>query len=274
MKIIEQFTQGKTGDETKNEDCIAVTNDFIGVFDGVTSRAGFTLKGGSTGCFASRLLAEELKTLPADIDAYAAVASLNKTLKEKSEAAAREEGKEFVETWSWPASALLVYSRARKEVWRVADSTFIADGKAHYRFFPQEQTVADLRRAFLCAKIAKGATEAQLLDDDISWDLITPIIRELKVFANYDGPFGYGVLNGSSVPQAHIEVFPATDAKEIILASDGYIEVFGTLAETEKVLKRTVAEDPLMYKLHPQVKGVKKGHLSFDDRSYIRFQPG
>ena len=271
MKIIEQFTQGKTGDETKNEDCIAVTNDFIAVFDGVTSRAGFTLKGGSTGCFASRLLTEELKKLPAETDAHTAVAALNKTLKEKSEAAAKEEGNEFPEIWSWPAAALLVYSRAKKEIWRVADSTFVVDGKANYKFFPQEQTVADLRRAFLCAKIAKGMTEAQLLDDDISWDLITPIIRELKIFANYDGPFGYGVLNGSLIPRTHIEVFPAPAAKEIILASDGYPEVFGTLAETESVLKKIVAADPLMYKLHPQVKGVKKGHLSFDDRSYIRF---
>lgn len=273
MKIIEQFSQGKTGDDAKNEDRVAVTKDFIAVFDGVTSRAGFTLQDMSTGCFASRVLSAALEQLPATIDAHTAVASLNKTLKEKSEAAAKSEGKTFAEIWSWPAAALLVYSHAAKEVWRVADSTFVIDGKANYKFFPQEQTVADLRRAFLCARIAKGATEAQLRDDDISWDLITPLIKEMKIFANYDGPFGYGVLNGSTVPRVHIEIFPAKNAHEIILASDGYVEVFGTLAETEAVLKRIVTEDPLMYKLHPQVKGVKKGHVSFDDRSYIRFQP-
>ena len=274
MKIIEQFTQGKTGDAAKNEDSIAVTKDFIAVFDGVTSRAGFMLQEMSTGCFASRALVAALEKLPADIDAYSAVESLNKTLKEKSEAAAKAEGKHFAEVWAWPAAALLVYSRSKKQIWRVADSTLVIDGKANYRNFPQEQTVAELRRAFLCAKIAKGMTEEQLRDDDISWDLITPIIKELKVFANYDGPFGYGVLNGSPVPRVHIEVFPAPDAREIILASDGYLEVFGTLTETEAALKRVVTEDPLMYKIRPQVKGVKRGNLSFDDRSYIRFQPG
>jgi hypothetical protein len=271
MKIIEQFTQGKTGDEAKNEDCIAVTNDFIAVFDGVTSRAGFTLGGTSTGVFASRTLAEELKSLPSHIGAYEAVATLNEALKKKSEAAAKKEGREFTETWAWPGSALLIFSRAKREVWRVADSTVVMDGNADYKYFPQEQTLAELRRAFFCAKLAKGATEAQLIDDDISWDLITPIIKDFKIFANYEGPFGYGVLNGSKVPEMHIEIFPVHGAREIIFASDGYPEVFATLEATEVELKRIVAEDPLMYKIHPQVKGVKKGHLSFDDRSYIRF---
>ena len=177
MKIIEQFTRGKTGDDSKNEDCIAVTPDFIGVFDGVTSRAGLTLNGMSTGTFASGVLAKALAQLAPDIDAPRAVLSLNNTLKKKSLEAAGAEGKTFAETWAWPGAALLVYSRARKEIWRVADSTFVMDGKANYKFFPQETTVAELRRAFLCARLAKGATEAQLLDDDISWNLSTPIIR-------------------------------------------------------------------------------------------------
>lgn len=274
MKIIEQFLKGKTGDESKNEDALAVTEHFIGIFDGVTSRAGATLKGISTGRFASHLLAEELNNLPADSSADAAISKLNETLREQSLAAAAQENKTFTETWSWPAAALLVYSRARAEIWRVADSSFMVDGAANYKTFPQETTLAQLRRAHICAKLAKGSTEAELLDHDLSWDLLTPIIAELKVFANYDGPFGYGVLNGAPVPEAHIEVFPVPRAEEIVFASDGYPEIYPTLEATEAELQRVLKEDPLMYKLHPQVKGVKKGQVSFDDRSYIRFQPG
>ena len=66
-------------------------------------------------------------------------------------------------------------------------------------------------------------------------DLITPIIAELKIFANYDGPYGYGVRYGQRpVPKTHIEIFPAAAAQEIIFASDGYPEVFGTLAQRRK----------------------------------------
>jgi hypothetical protein len=273
MKIIEQFTQSKTGDDSRNEDCIAVTPDFLAVFDGVTSRAGVTLQGMSTGRFAALALANALAALPSGIAALPAVENLNAALKDRASAAANAEGKSFTDIWAHPAAALLVYSRARREIWRVADSSFLLDGAANYKIFPQEQTVAQLRRAFLCAKIARGASEESLRDHDMSWDVVTPIIAELKIFANYDGPFGYGVLNGSPVPPAHVEVFPAKDAREIVFASDGYPEVFTTLAATETDLARIVAEDPLMYRLHPQVKGVKKGHVSFDDRSYIRFQP-
>jgi hypothetical protein len=270
MKIIEQFTAGKAGPDA-NEDKLTVGDDFIGVFDGVTSRQGNTLRGVSTGRFAAGVLAEALHKLPKDIEGPAAVNSLNATLLAEAKKAGAEEGKEFKEIWSYPAAALLVYSRARKEIWRVADSTFVLKGKPHYRSFPQEETWAQLRRAFICAKLARGMTEQELLDDDPSWPLLTPIISELKIFANHAGPFGYGVLNGSPVPAIHIEVFSAKDAGEIIFASDGYPEVFGTLDETESHIAKVLAEDPLMYKLYPQVKGVKKGHVSFDDRTYIRF---
>ena len=67
MKVIEQFTRGKSGDEAKNEDRIAVTDDFIALFDGVTSRAGFLLKGVSTGRFAVDVLSETLGKIPAGI---------------------------------------------------------------------------------------------------------------------------------------------------------------------------------------------------------------
>ncbi len=273
MKVLEQFSLSKTGDNEKNEDRIAVTKDFIAVFDGVTSRAGSTLKGMSTGRFASGVLAAALEKLPRDIDAHGAIGIMNRTLRDEALKAAQEEGKSFTETWAWPASAMLVYSKVLREIWRVADSTFVVDGKADYKIFPQETTWAQLRRAYICAKIARGASEDEMLDHDLSWDMLTPIIAELKVFANYDGPFGYGVLNGSPIPRMHIEVVSVPQAKEIIFASDGYPEVFGTLRDTEADLKRIVGEDPLMYKLHPQVKGVKKGQVSFDDRSYIRFQP-
>ena len=59
MKVIEQFTAGKAGNDA-NEDRIAVSKNFIGVFDGVTSRQGNTLRGVSNGRFASGVLAGAL----------------------------------------------------------------------------------------------------------------------------------------------------------------------------------------------------------------------
>lgn len=273
MKIIEQFTEGKAGPGDLNDDFISVSDNFIAVIDGATSRAGHTLKGLPNGQFASRTVAAGLQTLDKDISARDAVNELTRILLSEAESAAAAEKKVLREVWDFPAAALLVYSAARKEIWRVADSTFVLDGAPHYVTFPQEKTWCELRRAYLCAQIARGKNETELRDHDPTWELLTPLIAECKVFANYDGPYGYGVINGTKVPDCHVQVHSAGDAKEIIFASDGYPDVEPTLADTERKLNTILRDDPLMYKIHPQVKGVKKGHVSFDDRSYIRFRP-
>jgi hypothetical protein len=273
LEVIEEFTQSKSGDEALNEDRIVVTDDFIAVIDGATSRAGAGLQGMSGGRFAALVLLEGIKEMPPRLSARAAIDRLTLRLEDHTRTAAAAEKKELKDPWSFPAAALLVYSRYMGEIWRVADSTYVVDGAAHAHTFPQEEIWCKLRHACLCAKLAKGATEEELSEKDPTWDILTPLISELKVFANYDGPYGYGVMNGAKVPDRHIEIFDAGDAREIIFASDGYPDVLPTLAETETQLKSLIAQDPLMYKLSPQVKGVKKGGVSFDDRSYIRFRP-
>lgn len=274
MKIIEKFTEGKAGPGDLNDDAIVVTDDYIAVIDGATARSGQTLKGLPTGQFASTVIADAIKALKPDATAREAVDKISEVLRAASATAAGEEKKAFKETWDYPAAALLMYSAARREIWRVADSSFVIDGRGHFTVFPQERTWIELRRAYLCAEIARGRTEQQLAENDPTWDLLAPVVAECKVFANYPaGPYGYGVINGTKVPDMHIEVYPAPHANEITFASDGYPEVERSLAETEKYLSAIVNEDPLMYRIHPQVKGVKKGHVSFDDRSYIRFRP-
>lgn len=276
MQIIEQFLAAKTGNENANEDCIVVSDHFIGLFDGATNRGGSLLDGKSLGRFAADTVAAALIDLPADITARAAMDSLTATLREQTELAAAKSGHDFSQDWFAPTTAALIYSKARREIWRVADSTFIVNGgEPNMRFFAQERTWCDLRRAWLQAQMVRGASEADLIADDQSWDILMPLIGALKVFANSDHamahPYGFGVINGSPVPDRYVEVFDAIDAREIIFASDGYPDVRATLAETEEALRRTIAQDPLMYKIHPQVKGVRQGWQSYDDRSYIRF---
>lgn len=273
MQVIEQFTQGKTGDESLNEDKIVVDEHFIGVIDGVTSRRGQMLQGMTIGRFASETIASEIIRLPRQIEARQAIDHLTERLKSISETVAASENKSFGDTLRRPACALVMYSRYRREIWRVADPTFMINGLANTKSFLQEENWAQLRRAYICSRLAKGDSEDSLRDNDPTWELLSPMMGEFKVFTNYDGPFGYGVINGTRVPDAHVEIFNASHATEIVLASDGYPYVASTLEETEKTLQYVVTQDPLMYRLYPQVKGVKPGYVSFDDRTYIRFIP-
>lgn len=273
MQVIEQFTQGKTGDDTLNEDKIVVAEHFVAVIDGVSSRRGQMLQGMTIGRFAAETIGAEISRLPRQIEARQAIDHLTERLKTISETAAAVENKSFGDALRRPACALVMYSRQRREIWRVADPTFMINGLSNTKAFPQEENWAQLRRAYICSRLAKGDPEDSLRDNDPTWELLSPMMAEFKVFTNYDGPFGYGVLNGTNVPDAHLEIFSADHAREIVLASDGYPYVASTLEETEKVLQYIVTEDPLMYRLYPQVKGVKPGYVSFDDRSYLRFIP-
>lgn len=277
IKVLESFCQGKAGDARLNEDRIVVTADFVGLFDGATSRRGLTLAGLTIGRFAAETACDALATLPPDATARAAINHLSEAVATRARAAAQSEDKTFDEVWHYPAAAALIYSKSRKEIWRVADSTFVVDGGVpNMRFFAQEKTWCDLRRAWLQAEMVRGKSVEDLLANDMTWDLLSPLIGNLKVFANCDHamahPYGYGVINGSHVPDRYVEVFDASEAQEIVFASDGYPEVFASLEETERALKNTLREDPLMMRLHPQVKGVKPGWESYDDRSYVRFK--
>jgi len=92
--------------------------------------------------------------------------------------------------------------------------------------------------------------------------------------ANQDGEFGYDVINGGDICTDHIVVYPVKLVDRIILASDGYPELFDTLEETERYLFKMLEKDPLCIHELRGTKGVGLGSQSFDDRSYISFYVG
>ena len=89
-------------------------------------------------------------------------------------------------------------------------------------------------------------------------------------FENKNIPFGYPVLNGQGIAPSMIKVYPVKSGDEILLASDGYPVLGGTLAESEKELQRILKEDPLCFRVYRSTKGKKSCNISFDDRAYCR----
>src|SRR5690606_25939561 len=85
MRVIERFTQGKTGNEARNEDALVTTPHFIAVIDGATPKACPPLEGLSAGRFAALTLARAVETLPPDSDARSAIATLTQALRRATE---------------------------------------------------------------------------------------------------------------------------------------------------------------------------------------------
>jgi hypothetical protein len=269
MKIIEQFSMGKYGDASLCEDALVITPDFIAVIDGATDKSGIRLDGRTTGKFAADNVTDSIQNFAPDLTAHEAIDFICHNFKTALDHYRAKLGLSAIHA----SAGVTIYSKARREIWRVADGMVMIDGKTDYGVIPCDQVYYDLRALAITHALNEGrTTEEALLADDFTRELLLPLLQKQHLVENHEGLFGYGVINGDAVPRRYIDIFDVKTADEIIIASDGYIELKPTLAETEAHLFSILKEDPLLYKKHRAVKGWLRGQTSFDDRTYVRFK--
>ena len=117
----------------------------------------------------------------------------------------------------------------------------------------------------------EGVSEESLAERDQSREMILPFLLKQSQFIDSDSEFSYSIVDHIHTPK-HVLVLPIPEGSELILATDGYPVLKNTLADSEAALKTVLLEDPLCYHLHTSTKGIMKGHLSFDDRTYLRLR--
>ena len=138
---------------------------------------------------------------------------------------------------------------------------------------PVDRATSSARAAFLRARLIQGVPVERLRAQDDGRALIRPLLDMQHAFRNVDAPdepFGYGAIDGRPVPQRYLEKWEVPDAREIILASDGYPALFPSLVQTEEHLRAELERDPLRIGRSASTKGVAPGAVSFDDRAYLR----
>jgi hypothetical protein len=270
MRVVEQYVAAKSGDPEKCEDGVVVTPHFAAVIDGATDKTGRRFGGTSGGRFVMLVLAETVRSLPPDIDAGGALDALTAAVAARLPAGLPPEDR--------PAAAATLYSAARHEVWQIGDVGFKFAGRP--AVLPRKEVDllnVRMRAAILRAELIRGATVDQLAAKDVGREAIMPLLTRQVFFANAESPeagdLAYAVLDGRPVPKALVHVVPSPpDTSELVIASDGYPEVFGTLSDTETHLKVLLAEDPLCIRELAGTKGVALGNDSFDDRAYLRLE--
>ena len=146
MKIIESSIIGKKSQEAC-EDGMVVTDDFIAVIDGSTSKTPKHLNPDmKNGRYAMMLISEyireELKA-DASVDDFCQGVTAYIYNKVYEKLGVEERLKEHPEE-RLTASAIL-YSRTRNEVWMVGDCQAIIDGKLYENGKPYEQEIARKR---------------------------------------------------------------------------------------------------------------------------------
>ena len=288
MKIIESSIIGKKSQEAC-EDGMVVTDDFIAVIDGSTSKTPKHLNPDmKNGRYAMMLISEyiweELKA-DASVDDFCQGVTAYIYNKVYEKLGVEERLKEHPEE-RLTASAIL-YSRTRNEVWMVGDCQAIIDGKLYENGKPYEEKIArkrvELIEQGLSPAEARKQIEPLLIKAMLSGQNQTytvidgfPIYREgVKVVSVSDScSVQDSVPASDSVPCSDSVSASGTipsSSSEIVLASDGYPFLKPTLAASEAALAEQIANDPQNIHSFIATKGIVEGNKSFDDRTYIRF---
>ncbi len=286
--MIESSIIGKKSQEAC-EDGMVVTDDFIAVIDGSTSKTPKHLNPDmKNGRYAMMLISEyireELKA-DASVDDFCQGVTAYIYNKVYEKLGVEERLKEHPEE-RLTASAIL-YSRTRNEVWMVGDCQAIIDGKLYENGKPYEQEIArkrvELIEQGLSPAEARKQIEPLLIKAMLSGQNQTytvidgfPIYREgVKVVSvSASSSVQDSVPASDSVPcsdsASASDTIPSSSS-EIVLASDGYPFLKPTLAASEAALAEQIANDPQNIHSFIATKGIVEGNKSFDDRTYIRF---
>lgn len=279
MKIIESSIIGKKSPEAC-EDGMVVTDDFIAVIDGSTSKTPKHLNPDmKNGRYAMMLISEyiqeELKA-DASVDDFCQGVTAYIYNKVYEKLGVEERLKEHPEE-RLTASAIL-YSRTRNEVWMVGDCQAIIAGKLYENGKPYEEEIArkrvELIEQGLSPAEARKQIEPLLIKAMLSGQNQTyTVIDGFPVYRE-----GVKIVELKMKPaSSSIETYfqeqpkPVLSPNEVVLASDGYPFLMQTLAASEAALAEQIANDPQNIRSFIATKGIVEGNKSFDDRTYIRF---
>ena len=294
MDIIESSIIGKKSPEAC-EDGMVVTDDFIAVIDGSTSKTPKHLNPDmKNGKYAMMLISEyireELKA-NASVDDFCQGVTAYIYNKVYEKLGVEERLKEHPEE-RLTASAIL-YSRTRNEVWMVGDCQAIIAGKLYENGKPYEEKIARKRVELIAQGLSPAEArkqieplliEAMLSGQNQTYTVIDgfPIYREgVKVVSVSDSSSVQDSVSSSdscsvqdpvscSGSASASDTIPSSSS-EIVLASDGYPFLKPILAASEAALAEQIANDPQNIHSFIATKGIVEGNKSFDDRTYIRF---
>ena len=255
---------------------MVITNDFIAVIDGSTSKSDYHHSiFRSNGRYAMQLISRYISRMPKTAtceDFMRGVTSHIRKHYKKSMMPRLQQHPEDRLT-----ASVIVFSRVCREIWMIGDcqcmlSTASADTPPLFYDNPKpaEAELAAMRADEVRRLLAKGVTQEELLRNDQARSVIIPHMLETMQQQNVT----YSVVDGFPIDRNHIRKITLDfQPWEIVLATDGYPFLCPTLAESEQRLSEQHRNDPL--NIGPAFQATKAFHpdnLSFDDRTFIRFK--
>ena len=178
-----------------------------------------------------------------------------------------------------PGFVFVAFIPERNLIVRVGDCQYFIDGDND----PKRNAglMVDRVKSEVRANMLIQLLKTHTVNDLIENDLTRQIMAEMKKWQhtyrnNRDSTFGYGVIDGTTVPTLHIEYdYLKVVPKLVVLTSDGYPPrvVRETLEETEFELAELLKRDPLCYREWIAVRGIGNGLTRPDDCTYLSLSP-
>lgn len=272
MELIQQFIEAKTGDMKTCEDTYVYNEHFIGVIDGATNVSGKLISGQTPGQHAARLIKETILQLAGDETINAIIAHINRRYaKFYKEVGIVDQVKD--KPYERPSASMVLYSQHHHKVWLIGDCQFFYSDTLYQNFKHIDHVFGEVRQIIMQGELLQGKTVESLLEDDIGFERIKPLIEKQYNFQNEtpDCALSYAVINGFPIPSALIQTYSLpNDVTHISFASDGYPVIFDTLEKTEAHLQEILRRDPLCIHENRSTKGRLKDHVSNDDRTYVK----
>lgn len=268
MHIIEKKIIGKKSLETC-EDGIVITNDFVAVIDGSTSKTTKQVCTDiSNGRYAMLLTAECIEKMDAKCSLNDFCQAVTKVFQEAS-ATHSFPPPSTLQPYERMAASAAIYSREHNELWMVGDCQVLVDGELYENNKPAEAVNAKKRSRFIKQALAIGAKIEDFQCEDAGRKAILNDIISSMEKQNTD----YAVIDGTPIAKDKIRTIMLTtnEPHEIVLATDGYPVLRPTCDESESMLQQQLHDDPLCIGTFQATKGLMAGNCSFDDRAYVRF---
>lgn len=259
IELIEQFSLSKFGTEQPSEDRLVFADHIVAVVDGASSHPRHPAS-------AFQKLLDDAAGCIARIGPATSLVEVTATL-----------SRLFHDHGISPAEGGLffsIYNGHKSEIWSLGDCQAIVDGKLMMAPVPSEALVTAARKSFLVAAHTMAVdTAMETAVATAERMLMTVLLQLQKRLANQDQhQVGYGVINGCPVPSRFFRVKAVGRSSEIVLATDGYPRLEGSLAASEAHLQRLLTIDRHCIQENAGPKGCGDDQISYDDRAYIRFR--
>ena len=254
------------------EDRLVLYEDFVAVIDGATAKGQLLWNGHTSGFRAAQIIENVLHKLAARATIYDFTESATEAIRNYYNSFNRTSivAKKNEERLT---ASIVVFSRQRREIWMIGDCIFRINGINYRNDKLVDKHLARIRSEVDFFLLKTGHTTYSLQQHDIGRAFISNALHDLQYFGNADESceYSYAVIDGFKTEMSKTICMSVPEHSEIVLASDGYPELFGSLTETEEYLQRMLQADPLCISENKQTQGLMKGNDSYDDRTYVRF---